>query len=97
MAKKTKTLKERFDQAEAEADAEAVGLWGMGTQQLQPSLMSSPKFRTILAILVEQPLLVTPVLNWLLQKRAEMAQAQLGVLYTPAELEALYAQARKEG
>ena len=87
MAKQS--LKEQLATLDEEIRAEELALWG-GVQAGatgRVDLVTSPKFREIVAILHEQPLLVAPTLKWLMVKRADMAKAQLGALYTPDELD----------
>lgn len=83
-----KTITEQLAKIEQESQEEDRALWG-GVQGgfLKNDLANSPSYREILTILQDTPLLVAPALQWLKKKRAEMAAAQLGVLYTPEELE----------
>lgn len=83
-----KTIAEQLSAIEEDSRAEDLALWG-GVQGgfLRNDLTSSPAFREIITILHDTPLLVAPVLRWLKIKRAEMASAQLSVLYSPEELE----------
>ena len=55
----------------------------------------TPKMVEIIARLQGNLLLVEPTLNWVKQKEAELAGVQLGVLYSPEELEALRERANK--
>lgn len=58
--------------------------------------VTNPKILGIAKTLNENPLLVEPVKRWIDMKMAEMARAQLGVLYTPDELLALQEQWKDE-
>ena len=53
--------------------------------------ITNPNIVAVAQLLNDNPLLVTPTLRWVQQKIAEMANAQLNVLYTPAELEEMRA------
>jgi len=61
----------------------------MGSTATDNEKPITPKMVEIIARLQGNLLLVEPTLNWVKQKEAELAGAQLGVLYTPEELEAL--------
>jgi len=54
-------------------------------QSAQPVVNS--QIVAIAKTLNDNPLLITPATRWLQQKLAEMAGAQLSVLYTPEELD----------
>jgi len=54
-------------------------------QSAQPVV--NPQIVAIAKTLNDNPLLITPATRWLQQKLAEMANAQLSVLYTPEELD----------
>lgn len=82
------SLREMFADYDAEQSMLEQDMWG--TQAPRNSLANSAKFQAVLAILQEQPILVEPTLNWLMEKRALLAQKQLEVLYTPEQLEAMY-------
>lgn len=85
MAETTRlSLKEMVDDLDAQIAAEEQMLWGT---HAGVDLSNSGKFKEIVQILHEQPLLVQPVLEWLRQMRAKMAMAQLQVLYTPEQIE----------
>ena len=75
-----------------ESDREEWELWGgVGPGDTQSTdLFNSPKFKEIVDILLKSPILVAPTLNWLKQKQAQIARAQLESLYTPEELEEMY-------
>ena len=84
--------------AKVEDDGEQMEmeLWGnakSGTSQ-STDLFASPKFKEIVYILLDMPILTTPTLNWLRQKRAQMARAQLEALYTQEELAEMYKQVK---
>lgn len=87
MAISNKTLVEYLEKIEQETQAEDAALWGGVQGVFQNDLTNSPAFREIITILNQNPLLVAPALQWLQFKRAEMANAQLSVLYTPEQLE----------
>lgn len=76
---------------EDESQREDISLWGsaLGGAQTPSStqdLSNSTAYREIIAILHQTPLLVGPTNKWLKIKMAEMARAQLNILYTPEEL-----------
>jgi len=78
------SLKEMVDELDAQVESEEQLLWGSPGGV---NLANSPRFKEILQILHEQPLLVQPVVEWLRQMKAKMAMAQLQVLYTPEQIE----------
>ena len=78
------SLKEMVDELDAQVEAEEQMLWGTSNGV---NLVNSPKYKEIIQILHEQPLLVQPVVEWLRQMRAKMAMAQLQVLYTPEQID----------
>lgn len=86
------TLTQRMAELDADAAAEDAALWGNVASS--SSLVQSPKFQQLVAILHENPLLVAPALQWLMEKRAALSLAQLQVLYTPEQLEAMAKQAK---
>lgn len=49
----------------------------------------SPKEAAIIQILRDKPILVTPCLMWLQKTRAQLSTAELGVLFTPEQIEAM--------
>jgi len=55
-------------------------------QQRTPEI-TNPNVLAVARLLVDNPLLVVPTLRWVQTKIAEMAGAQLSVLYTPEELD----------
>jgi hypothetical protein len=87
------SLSEMFKQYDEEQGKLEQEMWG--ARAPRNSLANSPKFQAILAILQDQPILVEPTLNWLMERRAALAQRQLEVLYTPEQLEAMYAALEK--
>lgn len=60
---------------------------GMPSVVQEPVL--TPSTVAIVKALLETPLLVEPTRRFVMQKRSELAMAQLQVLYTPEELEEL--------
>ena len=91
-------IKDVLDKIDNEVDQEAYSLWGssgLGSQQ-DTDLFNSPKFQEIVYLLLKSPILVAPTLNWLQSKHAEIARAQLEALYTPEQLEAMYAKVQNE-
>ena len=93
------SIKEELDKYDAEVEQMANELWG-GNQVGAPApgteLFESPAFQELVHILLANPILVAPCLNFLRLKQAQMSRAQLEVLYTPEELEALYAKLAEE-
>ena len=96
---KNNELADRLAKMDEESRAEDLMLWG-GVQGMAGSdnvdLFRSPKFKEVVGILQQQPLLVQPALNWLRQKQAELARVQLEALYTPEQLEQMYAEAESD-
>ena len=92
------SLKDRMAALDEETRAEEMALWGGVAQGVggrgHVDLVTSPKFREIVSLLHEQPLLVAPALEWLRQKRAAMSMAQLEVLYTPEQIEEMSQQVK---
>jgi len=93
------SIKEALDGIDNEVDQESFELWGnvngagpMGGTDL----FESPAFKEIIFILIANPILVSPVLNFLRLKQAQMSRAQLEVLYTPEELAELYKKVEAE-
>lgn len=87
MAETTRlSLKEMVAELDAQTAAEEQQLWGAPGGV---NLSNSPKFQEVVRILHEQPLLVQPVLEWLRSMKSRMAMAQLQVLYTPEQIEAM--------
>ena len=85
-------ITEMLNNIQDESDREEWELWGgvrPGDSQ-STELFNSPKFKEVIHILLRSPILVAPVLNWLRQKQAQLARAQLESLYTPEELEEMY-------
>jgi hypothetical protein len=90
-------LREALDQIDEDVDQEVYGLWGGNLANTQNTdLFDSPKFREIVVLLLQSPILVAPTLNWIRQKQADIARAQLEALYTPEQLEQMYAEAQNE-
>lgn len=90
-----KTISELLEQVDKDTQEDDLALWG-GTISGQVGVFHSPKLQTIVTILQENPILIQPALNWLLEKRAHMARAQLETLYTAEQLEQMYDEARKK-
>jgi hypothetical protein len=91
------SIREMLSTLDQETSDEEIRLWGKatnGTTSHKVDLSDSPKYQEIVALLHDQPLLVHPTLEWLRTKRAQMAQAQLSVLFSPEELQAMYEEAR---
>ena len=86
-------LKEWMEKISADQDAEEFALWGTPAPG-GVDLRASPKFQEIVAILHNQPLLVAPTVEWLKVKQAEMARAQLIVLYGQERTEQMLEEAR---
>lgn len=86
---------EKLDEEQAREDWE---LWGQAGPSAGPDtdLFNSPKFQELVHLLLGDPILVSPTLNFLRLKKAQMSQAQLQVLYSPEELEQLYADLEKQ-
>lgn len=86
-------IKDVLDNIDNEVDQEAFSLWGsnagMGAMS-GTEIFESPKFKQIVFILIANPILVQPTLNFLMLKQAQISKAQLEVLYTPEELETMY-------
>jgi hypothetical protein len=80
-----------FLAAVAEATAAQDAVLGSESEQAQ----ITPKMVEVVQLLVANPLLVTPTLKWLKQKEAELAGAQLAVLYSSEELTAMREKAAK--
>ena len=90
-------LREALDQIDNDVDQEVYGLWGGNLpNQQNTDLFESPKFREIVGLLLQSPILVAPTLNWIRQKQADIARAQLEALYTPEQLEQMYTEAQNE-
>lgn len=91
-------LKEALDALDQEQAQEDWELWGQAGPSAGPDtdLFNSPKFQELVHLLLGDPILVAPTLNYLRIKKAQMSRAQLEVLYTPEELEQLYADLEKE-
>lgn len=93
------SLSERLAELDQEDQAQDIALWGgvaTGFQADRNSLVSSPKYQQIVALLHETPLLVAPCLRWLFQKRSQLNTVQLQALYTPEELEQMARELPKE-
>lgn len=89
-------LADRLQKMDEESRSEDMALWG-GVAGMsssgQTDLFNSDKFKAIVAILQQQPLLVQPALTWLQAKQAELARVQLEALYTPEQLEQMVSDA----
>lgn len=93
------SIKEELDKYDAEVEQMANELWGgttIGSVVPGTELFDSPAFQELVHILLDNPILVSPCLNFLKLKTAQMSRAQLEVLYTPEELEALYAKLEEQ-
>jgi hypothetical protein len=93
------SLSDRLAELDQEEAAQDMAMWGgvaAGFQTDRNSLVNSPKYQQIVALLHETPLLVAPCLRWLQQKRAQLATVQLQALYTPEELEQMVRDLPKE-
>lgn len=86
---------DKIDEASAREEYELWGNTGAGAGP-DTDLFQSPKFQQIVHILLADPILVAPSLNWLLQKQSDIARAKLEALYTPEQLEEMYKNAIKE-
>ena len=91
-----KMVAEFFSKVDEESNQDELSIFGNMTPQSTQStdLFASPKFKEIVDILLAAPILTTPTLNWLKQKQAQMARAQLEALYTKEELEEMYKQVK---
>lgn len=89
MAISKESVVEQLKTIEEESRDEEARLWGgvQGGFNSEDDVTNSPAFREIVQVLRDNPLLVAPTLQWVRRKRAEMAAAQLHVLYSPEELE----------
>ena len=76
-----------------------MSMWGGDSMSTGSphDLVSSPKFKEIVAILHHSPILVEPVLKWLKVTQAALATAQLEVLYTPEQLQQMAEQLQSSG
>lgn len=91
------SLREQLASLDEEIEAEEYRLWGrVAGPAGGVDLSNSPRFKEVVTILHEQPMLVAPALEWLRVKRAAMARAQLEVLYTPEQLEEMANQAQSD-
>jgi hypothetical protein len=93
------SIKDELDKYDAEVEQMANELWGgntIGGVAPGTELFDSPAFQELVHILLAQPILVAPCLNFLRLKQAQMSRAQLEVLYTPEELAVLYAKLEAE-
>ena len=84
----------KLDEEDAREDWELWGNVKPGGQDTD--LFQSPKFQEIVHILLTDPILVAPSLNWLKQKQSDMARAKLEALYTPEQLEEMYKEVADE-
>ena len=91
-----KMVAEFLSKVEEDSNQDQLDLFGSMTPRATQSteLFSSPKFREIVDILLGAPILTAPTLNWLKLKQAQMAKAQLEVLYTQEELTEMYKQVK---
>lgn len=92
MAKDRFNILEALNKIEDESMQMEQELWGSvrpGAPQ-DTDLFSSPKFQELVQILLSDPILVAPTLNFLTAKQAQIAQAKLEALYTPEQLEEMY-------
>jgi hypothetical protein len=80
-----------FLKAVAEASAAQDAVLGGLAPDVQAAEQITPVMVEIVRRLQATPLLVVPTLEWIKQKEAELANAQLSVLYTPEELKAMRA------
>lgn len=80
----------KIDEESAREDWELWGNTQAGIGSKETDLFKSQKFQEIVHILVNQPILVGPTLNWLYAKQAQIARAQLEALYTKEQLEEMY-------
>jgi hypothetical protein len=93
------SIKDELDKYDEEVNQLSNELWGgnqVGAVAPGTELFESPAFQELVHILLANPILVAPTLNFLRLKQAQMSRAQLEVLYTPEELEALYAKLAEE-
>lgn len=90
-------IEDYLERLDKEAEQDDLSMWGMAAGGGDPShsLFRSAKFRELVALLMAEPILVGPTLEWVKTKRAQMARKQLEVLYTPEQLEAMYAEIEK--
>lgn len=72
-----------IDEDDKEFDLLGMDMMAPQGEPLTANIMQAVK------IMQREPLLQAPAVKWLLQKEAEIANAKLGVLYTPEELEAM--------
>ena len=91
-------ISDYLDRLDKEAEQDDLSMWGMAAGGGDPtnSLFRSAKFRELVSLLMAEPILVGPTLEWVKVKRAEMARKQLEVLYTPEQLETMYAEMAKQ-
>lgn len=82
------TVVEYLAQVDSDADAMEASMSGSLSQK-DTDLFNSPNFIELVHILLADPMLVVPCLNWLHQKQAIIATAKLEALYSPEELAAL--------
>jgi len=95
MKSNTPSLSEQLAKIEEEGYAEDAALWGPQAGRPGPNdLANSPKFQELVRTLHEHPILVEPALNWLREKQAQLARAQLEVLYSPEQLAEMYEQVK---
>jgi len=83
---------EALDKIDEESAREDWERWGQTDPTQGPStdLFNSPKFQELVHVLLQNPILVAPALNFVKLKQAQMARAQLETLYTPEQLEEMY-------
>ena len=83
------SLARQIIEADLEAEPAWVPLLGVGTVVAPDEKPIPPRLVEIVQILQNNLLLCEPCLLWLRQKQGEMSAAQLRVLYTEEQLEAL--------
>lgn len=94
-----KFFMEKLKEMEEEAQQEELSLWGsaIGGNNVAGGvdLSNSPKYREIVALLHQTPLLVNPTLKFIQTKMVALSRAQLAALYTEEEIQELVKEAQE--
>jgi len=87
-----KDIREYIEASDEDITRESLELFGVGQKQLD----IPPRVFEIVKLLLAKPILVQPCLQWLNERLALLAQAELNVLYTPEQLAELRKQYNAE-
>lgn len=95
-------FKEQMQRIQDESEAEDAALWGMVQQAHAPgqaasSLETSEKYRAIVTLLHQHPILVGPTLAFIRERIVAINTATLRALYTEEQLEQMAQEATKTG